>query len=138
MVEKMYGLAIRLPVEDKGQHAMNAGRAILITERLVNTIDITIAEVAAKSSNYLIKPRLRLRLDPTRLLCDLIGDLIEQVAALDWINSSQNNMLFKKNEETAIHAALDRWCREDYSGVLNCDQSSVWITDESGKVLTPN
>ncbi len=130
-----YGLAIRLPSEDRGLHAMPDARATAITEKIVNSFAITISKIASESSSYLIKYHMRLRIEPARLLIDLLGELTDQNTAMDWMGNSRNGIKMRANEEKAIHLALDRWCRQEYAKVVHCDQNNVWLSDENDKLV---
>lgn len=125
----IYGKAARLSDQEcrRDDGMIKEQVAITITEKmLASIVDIT----WGKQVSNAINPRVRMRIDPRRLMVDLVVNEIDPYEALEWRTREFNLTLFRENVERGLMMALAHWGRREFDVVIWADGSGIRKTTE--------
>lgn len=100
-------------------------RANLKHALLRTLVDISWQQNADNS----VDPLIRLRLEPRRLLCDLLVRAEDAYPAARWRVEIFDGMKFRKNVESAVEDALSAWERKEFDKAYVATYDSFKIMD---------
>lgn len=112
MAQKDFGVAIRL---DPATRSLDSSPNYLdVVTALHTKLSDSIMQSWANGIQPAINPHVRLRIEPTKLYCDLIATDCDIEAALTFRNDAFNADKFRANLNEGITIALARWRKDEF------------------------
>lgn len=125
------GIAIRLDPNKITDGLAHADMGNAVHDKIILSIMSDLTHYTKSDGRRIVNPRVRLRVDPRRIMFDLVGDLEENDQALLWMNNNFNAATFRNHMSDAIHKQITNWARQKYGSTVFADQSHVWVEQES-------